>query len=122
MVSVDGQGRACVLTHSLGVGAGTWLPGFDLQLNNLLGESDSSAGFLASLVMGLALVACTMPWPPGPLVGLRQMITFLCVYVVPGAPSVPSPHPVPPTYTSVCDYCSTPAYVTTVVHQRMRLL
>ncbi|MGH3110063.1 MAG: gamma-glutamyltransferase [Gaiellaceae bacterium] len=40
MVAVDGRGRACVLTHSLGVGAGVWVPGFDVQLNNLLGESD----------------------------------------------------------------------------------
>ena len=44
MVAVDGNGRACVLTHSLGVGAGVWLPGFDLQLNNLLGESDIAFG------------------------------------------------------------------------------
>ena len=44
MVAVDGQGRACVLTHSLGVGAGVWLPGFDSQLNNLLGESDIAHG------------------------------------------------------------------------------
>jgi gamma-glutamyltranspeptidase/glutathione hydrolase len=33
-----------VLTHSLGVGAGVWLPGFDTQLNNLLGESDIAHG------------------------------------------------------------------------------
>jgi gamma-glutamyltranspeptidase/glutathione hydrolase len=44
MVAVDGHGRACVLTHSLGVGAGVWLPGFDTQLNNLLGESDIASG------------------------------------------------------------------------------
>lgn len=44
MVAVDGHGRACVLTHSLGVGAGVWLPGFDIQLNNLLGESDIVSG------------------------------------------------------------------------------
>jgi gamma-glutamyltranspeptidase / glutathione hydrolase len=44
MVAVDGHGRACVLTHSLGVGAGVWMPGFDLQLNNLLGESDIACG------------------------------------------------------------------------------
>ena len=43
-VAVDGHGRACVLTHSLGVGAGVWLPGFDTQLNNLLGESDIAFG------------------------------------------------------------------------------
>ena len=44
LAAVDGHGRACVLTHSLGVGAGTWLPGFDVQLNNLLGESDIAHG------------------------------------------------------------------------------
>jgi len=44
MVAVDAHGRACVLTHSTGVGAGVWLPGFDSQLNNLLGESDIAFG------------------------------------------------------------------------------
>jgi gamma-glutamyltranspeptidase/glutathione hydrolase len=44
MVAVDGHGSACVLTHSLGVGAGVWVPGFDVQLNNLLGESDIAFG------------------------------------------------------------------------------
>ena len=44
MVAVDGHGRACVLSHSLGVGAAVWLPGFDTQLNNLLGESDIAHG------------------------------------------------------------------------------
>jgi gamma-glutamyltranspeptidase/glutathione hydrolase len=44
MVAVDEHGRACVLTHSLGVGAGAWLAGFDVQLNNLLGESDIAFG------------------------------------------------------------------------------
>jgi gamma-glutamyltranspeptidase/glutathione hydrolase len=46
MVAVDAHGRACVLTHSLGLGAGVWLPGFDAQLNNLLGESDIAVGLL----------------------------------------------------------------------------
>jgi gamma-glutamyltranspeptidase/glutathione hydrolase len=44
MVAVDAHGGACVLTHSLGVGAGVWIPGFDVQLNNLLGESDIASG------------------------------------------------------------------------------
>jgi len=44
MAAVDAHGSACVLTHSLGVGAGVWLPGFDAQLNNLLGESDIAVG------------------------------------------------------------------------------
>ncbi len=33
-----------VLTHSLGVGAATWLDGYDLHLNNLLGERDIDVG------------------------------------------------------------------------------
>ena len=44
MVAVDEHGRARVLTHSLGVGAGVWLPGLDVQPNNLLGESDVAVG------------------------------------------------------------------------------
>ena len=44
IAAVDGHDRACVLTHSLGVGAGVWVPGLDLQLNNLLGESDIAFG------------------------------------------------------------------------------
>jgi gamma-glutamyltranspeptidase / glutathione hydrolase len=44
MVAVDSHGRACVLTHSLGVGAGVWVPGLDVQLNNLLGEADIAFG------------------------------------------------------------------------------
>ena len=33
-------GRACVLTSSLGLGTGDFLPGLDLQLNSMLGEVD----------------------------------------------------------------------------------
>jgi gamma-glutamyltranspeptidase / glutathione hydrolase len=44
MVAVDEAGTACVLTHSQGVGAGAFLPGFDIQLNNLLGESEIAFG------------------------------------------------------------------------------
>jgi gamma-glutamyltranspeptidase/glutathione hydrolase len=44
VVAADAHGRACVLTHSLGVGAGVWVPGLDVQLNNLLGESDIAFG------------------------------------------------------------------------------
>jgi gamma-glutamyltranspeptidase/glutathione hydrolase len=44
MVAVDANGNACVLSHSLGVGAGTWVPELDVQLNNLLGESDIAFG------------------------------------------------------------------------------
>jgi gamma-glutamyltranspeptidase/glutathione hydrolase len=44
LVAVDARGEACVVTHSLGVGAGVWVPGLDAQLNNLLGESDIAHG------------------------------------------------------------------------------
>jgi gamma-glutamyltranspeptidase/glutathione hydrolase len=37
---VDAAGNACVLTTSLGLGSGDWLPGLDLHLNSMLGETD----------------------------------------------------------------------------------
>jgi gamma-glutamyltranspeptidase/glutathione hydrolase len=37
---VDSDGNACVLTTSLGLGSGDWLPGLDLHLNSMLGEAD----------------------------------------------------------------------------------
>jgi gamma-glutamyltranspeptidase / glutathione hydrolase len=40
LVTVDGEGRACVLTTSLGLGSGDFLPGLDLHLNSMLGERD----------------------------------------------------------------------------------
>jgi gamma-glutamyltranspeptidase / glutathione hydrolase len=40
LVAVDGDGSACVLTTSLGLGSGDWLPGLDLHLNSMLGEVD----------------------------------------------------------------------------------
>jgi gamma-glutamyltranspeptidase/glutathione hydrolase len=40
LVAVDGDGNACVLTTSLGLGSGDWLPGLDLHLNSMLGEAD----------------------------------------------------------------------------------
>ena len=36
----DADGNACVLTTSLGLGSGDWLPGLDLHLNSMLGEVD----------------------------------------------------------------------------------
>jgi len=40
LVAVDAEGSACVLTTSLGLGSGDWLPGLDLHLNSMLGETD----------------------------------------------------------------------------------
>jgi gamma-glutamyltranspeptidase/glutathione hydrolase len=40
LVTADADGNACVLTSSLGLGTGDFLPGLDLQLNSMLGEVD----------------------------------------------------------------------------------
>jgi gamma-glutamyltranspeptidase/glutathione hydrolase len=41
---VDGDGNAVVLTTSLGLGSGDWLPGLDVHLNSMLGEADLLVG------------------------------------------------------------------------------
>jgi gamma-glutamyltranspeptidase/glutathione hydrolase len=46
LVTVDAAGNACVLTTSLGLGSGDWLPGLDLHLNSMLGERDLVRGTL----------------------------------------------------------------------------
>lgn len=43
---VDTQGNACVLTTSLGLGSGDFVPGYDLHLNSMLGEADLVRGLL----------------------------------------------------------------------------
>ena len=40
LVTRDSEGNACVLTTSLGLGSGDFLPGLDLHLNSMLGETD----------------------------------------------------------------------------------
>jgi len=47
LVAVDEEGGACVLTTSLGLGSGDYLPGFDLHLNSMLGERHLVGGELA---------------------------------------------------------------------------
>ncbi len=44
---VDSDGNACVITSSLGLGSGDFLPGLDLHLNSMLGEADLLRGRLA---------------------------------------------------------------------------
>jgi gamma-glutamyltranspeptidase/glutathione hydrolase len=41
---VDAAGNACVLTSSLGLGSGDFLPGLDVHLNSMLGETDLVVG------------------------------------------------------------------------------
>jgi gamma-glutamyltranspeptidase/glutathione hydrolase len=44
LVTVDRDGNVCVLTTSLGLGSGDWLPGLDVHLNSMLGELDLLVG------------------------------------------------------------------------------
>jgi gamma-glutamyltranspeptidase/glutathione hydrolase len=46
LVAVDSGGSTCVLTTSLGLGSGDWLPGLDVHLNSMLGEADLLVGTL----------------------------------------------------------------------------
>jgi gamma-glutamyltranspeptidase / glutathione hydrolase len=46
LVVVDSDRNAVVLTTSLGLGSGDWLPGLDLHLNSMLGEADLLVGEL----------------------------------------------------------------------------
>jgi gamma-glutamyltranspeptidase/glutathione hydrolase len=46
LVVTDAEGNACVLTTSLGLGSGDFLPGLDVHLNSMLGESDLIRGEL----------------------------------------------------------------------------
>jgi gamma-glutamyltranspeptidase / glutathione hydrolase len=58
VVTVDASGDVCVLTTTLGLGSGDWLPGLDLQLNSMLGESDLVRG---PLVPGERMESMTAP-------------------------------------------------------------
>jgi gamma-glutamyltranspeptidase / glutathione hydrolase len=44
LVTADAVGNVCVLTTSLGLGSGDFLPGLDLHLNSMLGERDLIRG------------------------------------------------------------------------------
>ena len=44
ITAVDREGNTCVLTTSLGLGSGDFVPGLDLHLNSMLGEADLLRG------------------------------------------------------------------------------
>ncbi|HEY7195832.1 MAG TPA: gamma-glutamyltransferase [Gaiellaceae bacterium] len=46
LAAADEDGNACVVTTSLGLGSGDWLPALDLHLNSMLGETDLLVGAL----------------------------------------------------------------------------
>ena len=41
---VDADGNACVITTSLGLGSGVWVPGFGVHLNSMMGEGELLRG------------------------------------------------------------------------------
>jgi gamma-glutamyltranspeptidase/glutathione hydrolase len=43
---VDAEGDACVVTTTLGIGSGVWLPGLGVHLNSMLGEGELITGDL----------------------------------------------------------------------------
>ena len=58
LVTADAGGNVCVLTSSLGLGTGDFLPGLDLQLNSMLGEVDL---VLEPLVAGERMASMMAP-------------------------------------------------------------
>jgi gamma-glutamyltranspeptidase / glutathione hydrolase len=46
LATADRAGNVCVITTSLGLGSGDWIPGLDLHLNSMLGEVDLLRGSL----------------------------------------------------------------------------
>jgi gamma-glutamyltranspeptidase / glutathione hydrolase len=60
LVAVDADGTACVVTTSLGLGSGDWLPGLDLHLNSMLGETDLLHGELAAGARMQSMMAPTV--------------------------------------------------------------
>jgi gamma-glutamyltranspeptidase/glutathione hydrolase len=47
LVTADREGNVCVVTTSLGLGSGDFLPGLQVHLNSMLGETDLLVGLLA---------------------------------------------------------------------------
>jgi gamma-glutamyltranspeptidase/glutathione hydrolase len=65
---VDAAGNACVLTSSLGLGSGDFLPGLDLHLNSMLGEADLLRGRLEPGTRMQSMMAPTLALADGGLV------------------------------------------------------
>jgi gamma-glutamyltranspeptidase/glutathione hydrolase len=65
LTAVDGDGNACVLTTSLGLGSGDWVPGLDLHLNSMLGEVDLVRGPLEPGARMESMMAPTLAFDGG---------------------------------------------------------
>jgi gamma-glutamyltranspeptidase/glutathione hydrolase len=67
VTAVDGDGNACVLTTSLGLGSGDFLPEYDLHLNSMLGEADLLLGTLVPGERMQSMMAPTLALDAGGL-------------------------------------------------------
>jgi gamma-glutamyltranspeptidase / glutathione hydrolase len=71
VVAVDRDGSVCVLTTSLGLGSGDFLPGLDLHLNSMLGEIDLLRGPLEpGLRMGSMMAPSLAVAAEGPVLAI----------------------------------------------------
>ena len=71
LVTVDRSGSACVLTTSLGLGSGDWVPGLDLHLNSMLGEVDLLVGTLEPGARMQSMMAPSIALgPDGPVLAI----------------------------------------------------
>jgi gamma-glutamyltranspeptidase/glutathione hydrolase len=64
---VDGDGSVCILTTSLGLGSGDWLPGYDMHLNSMLGEADLLVGPLVPGERMASMMSPTLAFADGKL-------------------------------------------------------
>jgi gamma-glutamyltranspeptidase / glutathione hydrolase len=62
IVAVDERGDGCVITTSLGLGSGVWVPGYGVHLNSMMGEGE--------LVRGLVHPGLRMGSMMSPLIAL----------------------------------------------------
>ena len=46
IVAVDEHGNGCVITTSLGLGSGVWVPGYGVHLNSMMGEGELVRGLV----------------------------------------------------------------------------
>jgi gamma-glutamyltranspeptidase/glutathione hydrolase len=65
LVTTDADGNACVLTTSLGLGSGDFLPGLDLHLNSMLGEAELIRGALEPGARMGSMMAPSLTAAPG---------------------------------------------------------
>jgi gamma-glutamyltranspeptidase/glutathione hydrolase len=70
LVTVDREENACVLTTSLGLGSGDWLPELDLHLNSMLGEVDLVRGRLEPGERMDSMMAPSLAFADGPALAI----------------------------------------------------